>query len=375
LLSKEKEMSRVFEESEINGIRLANRFVRSATWEGMASEEGACTQRLKDLMVELAEGGVGLIISGHTYVSREGQAGPLQLGIYSNDLIPGHKEMTDAVHERGGKIVLQLAHAGFYAAQALTGQAPLAPSLESEGLAESTKRKITSEDIRSLIRAFSEGARRAKEAGFDGVQIHSAHGYLLSQFLSPAYNQRDDNYGGPIENRARIHMEILAAVREAVGPNYPILIKINTQDFIDNGLTLEDSLQVGIMLEQRGIDAIELSGGIPSNPPNRSPCRTGIEREEDEAYFKDSARAFKKKVKVPLILVGGIRSLGVAERLLDTDTADYISMSRPLIREPGLIKRWREGDDRRAVCLSDNQCFAPARAGEGIYCVTKKKGR
>jgi 2,4-dienoyl-CoA reductase-like NADH-dependent reductase (Old Yellow Enzyme family) len=150
---------------------------------------------------------------------------------------------------------------------------------------------------------------------------------------------------------------------------------MNTQDFIENGLTLEDSLQVGMMLEQGGIDAIELSGGIPTNPPNRSPSRTGIKGKEDEAYFSNSARAFKERLKVPLILVGGIRSLEVAERLLETGTADYISMSRPLIREPGLIKRWREGDGRRATCLSDNQCFAPARTGEGIYCVTKKKGR
>jgi 2,4-dienoyl-CoA reductase-like NADH-dependent reductase (Old Yellow Enzyme family) len=374
-LRKEKEMNRVFEQTEINGMRLANRFVRSATWEGMASEEGACTPRLRELMVELTEGGVGLIISGHTYVSREGQAGPWQLGIYSNDLVPGHKEMTDAVHERGGKIVLQLAHAGLHAIWALTGKAPLAPSPEVEGLAESPGKKINPEDIRSLIHAFSEGGRRAKEAGYDGVQIHSAHGYLLSQFLSPAYNRRKDEYGGPIENRARIHLEILTAVREAVGPDYPILIKMNTQDFIENGLTLEDSLQVGMMLEQGGIDAIELSGGIPTNPPNRAPSRTGIKGKEDEAYFSNSARAFKERLKVPLILVGGIRSLEVAERLLETGTADYISMSRPLIREPGLIKRWREGDGRRATCLSDNQCFAPARTGEGIYCVTKKKGR
>jgi 2,4-dienoyl-CoA reductase-like NADH-dependent reductase (Old Yellow Enzyme family) len=366
-------MHRVFEQGEINGMRLANRFVRSATWEGMATEQGECTPRLRDLLSALAEGGVGLVISSHAYVSPEGQAGPRQLGLHDDGLIPALREMTDEVHQKGGKIAAQLAHAGRFASEALTGRKPLTPSAGA-GSGKSPRKEITSEDMSNLVAAFSGAAVRAKEAGFDGVQIHSAHGYLLSQFLSPAFNQRTDDCGGPIENRSRLHLQILAAVREAVGPHYPVLIKMNAEDFIPNGLTLEDSLQVGRMLAQGGIDAIELSGGILTNPPNTSQSRAGIRKEEDEAYFREAASAFRENLDVPLILVGGIRSLEVAEKLLEAGIADYLSMSRPFIREPGLINRWKQGDRRKAACLSDNQCFAPALAGEGIYCVTERKG-
>ena len=182
-------MARLFETTAINTMNLENRFVRSATWEGMAGEDGSCTPRLIDLMVELAKGGVGLIISSHTYVSREGQAGPWQLGIYSDELIPNLREMTEAVHKQGGKIVLQLAHAGCRADFNLTGIQPLGPSLK-EKESGPLCREMTQEEIRQTIEAFAKGATRAQKIGFDGVQIHAAHGFLLSQFLSPFYNKR-----------------------------------------------------------------------------------------------------------------------------------------------------------------------------------------
>ncbi len=366
-------MDRVFEPGEINGMVVENRFVRSATWEGMAAEDGACTPRLTNLMGELAHGGVGLIISGHAYVSKEGQASPWQLGIYSDELVPGLKEMTRTVHEGGGKIIAQLAHAGYYARKALTGTTPLAPSIKGPG--RTPRKELSTEDIQHLVQAFADAARRAKESGFDGVQIHSAHGYLLSQFLSPMFNKRQDRYGGRIENRARIHLEILRAIREQVGQEYPVLIKMNSQDFVDGSLTLEDAIHAGMMLEEAGIDAIELSGGLLTSPPNRGPSRAGIKTEENEAYFQEGALAFREKVHVPLILVGGIRSLETAERILTQGIADYISMSRPFIREPDLIRRWKAGDRRKAACLSDNRCFAPAMAGQGIYCVTERESK
>jgi 2,4-dienoyl-CoA reductase-like NADH-dependent reductase (Old Yellow Enzyme family) len=372
LIKLEEIVERAFRPGEINGMKLDNRFVRSATWEGMATEKGASTKKLIDLLVSLAEGGVGLIISGHAYVSKEGQAGRWQLGMYDDGLIPGLREMTDAVHEKGGKIVAQLAHAGYFAPRKLTGQLPLTPSLV-KGSGKSPRKEMTVKDIGHLVGAFSRAAGRAKEVGFDGVQIHSAHGYLLSQFLSPAFNQRQDAYGGSIQNRARIHLEVLRGIREAVGPDYPVLIKMNSEDFVENGLTLEDAVTVGVMLQQGGIDAIELSGGMLISTPNIGPSRAGIKSEEKEAYFREAAVAFKKKVTVPLILVGGNRSLEVAERLLTEGIARYISMSRPFIREPNLVRRWMGGDRRKATCLSDNRCFAPAMAGEGIYCVTEKE--
>ena len=364
-------MSKLFEPVEINGMKLANRFVRSATWEGMAADDGACTPKLLDLMVNLARGGVGLIISSHAYVSPEGQAGPWQLGVYDDQLIPGLEAMTTAVHESGGKMVMQLAHAGYFANAKLTGQTPMAPS-KAEGFAKGPRKEMNADDIQGVVKAYGAAAKRAQNAGFDGVQIHSAHGYLLSQFLSPAFNQRQDKYGGNIQNRARTLVEVLREVRQAVGKEYPVLVKMNCQDFIENGLQPEDSLQAGKMLVENGIDAIELSGGVLIGG-KLSPSRMGIKSAEKEAYFQNEARAFKKDISVPLILVGGNRSFQVADQMINDGVADYISMARPLIREPGLINRWKSGDLGKATCVSDNMCFAPGSKGEGIYCLTEER--
>lgn len=363
-------MSKLFETTKINGMTLTNRFVRSATWEGMATDDGEVTPKLTQTMVDLAEGGVGLIISGHAYVSPEGQAGPWQLGIYKDELLDGLKSMCDAVHKAGGIIVAQLAHAGHFAAKALTKQMPHVVS-NFDGLSKSSRHELTKEDIQKLVKAFADAARRAKEAGFDGVQIHSAHGYFLSQFLSPAYNHRRDEYGGSIENRARVHLEVYNAVRDAVGKDYPVLIKINSEDCIENGLTVKDSVTAAKMLADAGIDAIELSGGTLSSG-KLSPSRSGINKEEKEAYFKEAAALYKKAIGVPLILVGGMRSLNVAEQTIANKTTDYISMCRPLIREPGLVKRWQSGDTAPAKCKSDNMCFGPALEGKGILCVVEE---
>ena len=364
-------MSKLFEPGEINGMKLANRFVRSATWEGMATDDGACTPKLIDLMVNLAQGGVGLIISSHTYVSPEGQAGPWQIGVYDDKLIPGLKAMAAAVHENGGKIIMQLAHAGYFANAKLTGQTPLAPS-NVEGFAKGARQEMSTDDIQGVVKAYGAAAQRAQTAGFDGVQIHSAHGYLLSQFLSPAFNQRKDEYGGDILNRARALIEVLREIRQVVGKDYPVLVKMNCQDFIENGLQPEDSLQAGKMLVENGIDAIELSGGVLIGG-KLSPSRMGIKSEEKEAYFQNEARTFKREVNVPLILVGGNRSFQVAERIVNEGVADYISLCRPLIREPDLVNRWKSGDLSKAACVSDNMCFKPAMKGDGIYCLTEER--
>jgi 2,4-dienoyl-CoA reductase-like NADH-dependent reductase (Old Yellow Enzyme family) len=340
-------MSRLFEQSEINGMVLSNRFVRSATWEGLATDDGASTSKLVDLMARLAAGGVALIITGHTYIRRDGQHSPWQLGICKDELIPGLKAMTQAVHEKGAKIVLQLGYGGAYLSKSRVG-------------------KMTAADIQELVNAYGIAATRAKTAGFDGVQIFAAHGFFLSQLLCPRYNDRTDAYGGNIQNRARALLEVLQSVRHHTGDGYPVLVKLNCRDFVENGLTLEDSLQVGMMLEKAGIDAIELSGGLLNNP---NIMQSKIDTQAAEAYFQNEARAFKEKIAVPLILVGGIRSLEVASRLVDEGVADYISMSRPFIRDPDLINRWRAGDLMAAECISCNNCFEQIKQGKGISCV------
>ncbi|MGC8494149.1 MAG: NADH:flavin oxidoreductase [Syntrophobacteraceae bacterium] len=365
-------MSKLFEKTNIKSLTIPNRFVRSATWEGMATDEGACPRKLIDLMVQLAQGGVGLIISGHTYVRAEGKAGPWQLGVYDDDLIPGLTEMASAVHEEGGKIVMQLAHAGCQAARGLTGQEALGPSVmtDKEG---PINREMTREDIGKVVEAFGNGAARAEKAGFDGVQIHAAHGYLLSQFISPFFNRRKDEYGGTLENRVRIILEVFRAIKARVQSDYPVMIKMNSQDFVDGGLSGEEAIKIAAILAESGIDAVELSGGT-SYSGKLSPVRPGkLDSGGQEVYYRNEAEQYKKSVSVPLMLVGGIRSFEVAERLVEDGTTDYISLCRPLIREPHLVNRWKSGDLRKASCLSDNQCFRPGMAGEGIYCVVEKK--
>lgn len=363
-------MSKLFEKSSINGMSLKNRFIRAATWEGLATQAGEATPELIAMMESLAKGGVGLIISSHAYVSQEGQGTPLQLGIYDDNLIPQLSEMTSAVHENSGKIVVQLAHAGLYAESGLTGLSALAVS-DPDGLLKGNVKTVTLKEIQRLILSYASAANRAQKAGFDGIEIHSGHGYFLSQFLSPAYNKRHDEYGGSIENRARIHLQIYHAIREVVGMDYPILIKMNCADFIENGLTSDESLQTAKLFADVGFDAIEISGGI-IRTGKFSPSRPGITTADREAYFKEYSGRFKKEMKVPLILVGGLRSFEVADRILAEGVADYISMSRPLIREPDLINRWKNGDLRKAECKSDNLCFNPGFEGKGVYCVTKE---
>jgi 2,4-dienoyl-CoA reductase-like NADH-dependent reductase (Old Yellow Enzyme family) len=364
-------MSKLFETTKLNGITLKNRFVRSATAEGMATEHGEATPRLVNLMAELAEGGVGLIITGHAYVTTRGQATPAQLGIYDDKLIPGLRAMVDAVQEKDGKIVAQLAHSGMLAIPKLIDSAPLAPSA-IEGLSEGPLQEMTLEDIQATVEAFGDAAERACSAGFDGVQIHAAHSYLLSQFLSPAFNQRTDAYGGSIEKRTRMPVEVVQGIRKRVGQDYPVLIKMNCRDFLEGGLELEDSIQAAAMLKEAGIDAIEVSGGTFASG-DLMPVRTGIVTEADEAYFQTEAHAFKQRLNIPIILVGGIRSFPLAKKIVDDHSADYISMCRPFIREPGLINRWRSGDLSKATCLSDSKCLRPALAGKGVYCVVEKR--
>ena len=364
-------MKEVFSVSAIGSLELKNRFVRSATWEGMADEAGRPRPQYLETMIALARGGVGLIITGHAFVSPEGQATPWQLAIDRDDCREGLQEITAAVHAEGGKIVVQLAHAGFFAAAGITGRDRLVVSPQ-ESQDPSPQKEIDKQGLQELLGAYAAAAGRARKAGFDGVQVHMAHGYLLSQFLSPAFNRRRDGYGGDIHNRSRIHREICGAIRDTVGKDYPLLIKLNAQDFIENGLTVPEAAAAARLMVDAGVDAVELSGGTIISG-RLSPSRTKINAPEKEAYFREEARWLRENVQVPLLLVGGNRSYEVAAGLLAEGAADYISLSRPLIREADLIRRWEEGDRRPAACVSDNLCFAPAFEGRGIYCVTAER--
>ncbi|MBE3091876.1 MAG: NADH:flavin oxidoreductase [Candidatus Atribacteria bacterium] len=366
-------MNKLFDKAKINQMELKNRFVRSATWEGLANPDGSCSGKIADMMLELAKGQVGLIITSHVYINKNGQAGIRQLGIYSDQLISSYIKIVEKVHREGSKIIMQIAHAGGRASAKLIKSQPFGPSsLKIKDVLSC--REITTSEILKMTEDFKMAAVRAKKAGFDGVQLHGAHGYLLSQFLSPFFNRREDEYGGSIENRARLILEILQAIRSELGKQFAILIKINSDDFIEGGFAQSEMMQVSAMLESAGIDAIELSGGTSLKISKYSSSRVSkIDSKEKEVYYRDAAKLYKKKMSVPLILVGGIRSYEVAKELLEKDLADYISLCRPLIREPDLIKRWQEGDIKRATCISCNKCFVPTRAGKGIYCVVENQ--
>ena len=362
-------MSHLFETTTINGMTLTNRFIRSATWEGLAAADGTCTPELKTLYVDLAKGGVGLLITSHTYIRPDGMGSPRQLGLSDDKFIAGLRDMTDAVHKYNCPIAVELSHAGILANPSVTGLKPMVLS-SVPGYVGSEGREMTAADIEEIIEDFGSAARRAKEAGFDAIQIHGAHGFLVNQLLSPAFNKRTDAYGGSIENRTKAIIQILERLRRYVGDDYPILIKMNSEDVIEGGLTPPDALKAALLLESAGIDAIELSGGTVVTGDH---CQKNIDSEEKEAYWRKSAKIFKGKLGVPLILVGGIRSLSTAEKLYQDGYADYFSMSRPFIREPSLVARWAAGDLRKATCLSDNLCRGPLLEGKGIYCVVDEK--
>ncbi len=330
------------------------------------------TPRLIAMMEKLVEGAVGLIISNFSYVRTDGQVSRRQLGIYKDELIPALLRMTESVHKQGGKIVMQIVHGGLFARSELTGQTPIGPSQVQGWPNLPPGKEIRVGEIPDVIKAYGKAAKRVKEAGFDGIQIFAGHGFLLSQFLSPYFNRRSDEYGGNLEGRARMLLEVVKRVRTEVGKGYPVLIKMNSEDFLERGLTIDESLRVGSMVSKEGVDAIELSGGTWISGENL-PARKQITTREREAYFREAARIVKRKIDVPLILVGGIRSFDVADRLLEKGLTDYVSMCRPLIREPGLINRWKSGDLAKSACISCNQCFEASRSGEGIYCVAERK--
>jgi len=333
----------------------------------MASPDGYVTPDLIRLYQELAQGGVGLIISGHMYVHPSGKCHPEMTAIYDDAFIPGLRELADAVHQSGGKAVIQINHGGMNCS-AETVEELVAPSDVGPDLIPRQARALTEDEVKEIIAAYGQAARRAKEAGFDGVQIHGAHGYLVSQFLSPLINHRSDRWGGSPQKRMQFLRDVAAAVRKQVGPDYPVLIKLGMMDGKDGGLSLEEGVAVVAALEEMGIDGVEISGGIGGDKlPNIVP---GIKAGKNEAYFLPWAQQARPATRLPIMLVGGFRSRAVMQEVLETGTADYISLCRPLISETDLPERLRLGLQDRSICISGNLCWAKG-PGEGISCKCK----
>ena len=250
-------MGRIFTFWKINRLKIPNRLVRSATYEGMANPDGSPTHDLINLTADLAQGGVGLIIGGHAFVEPMGRAQPRQTGVHMDALVGPLTRLTDAVHKSGGLIAMQLAHAGGQTRRDFIDAAPKGPSPHHHKFLDQRCEQLTNDEIYGIVEAFAHAAARAKAAEYDAVQIHAAHGYLGAQFLSPLTNQRDDEFGGSLENRSRFLRLALRAVRDAVGPDYPVFVKLNSEDALEGGFSLKESIQVAQRLDKDGVDAIE----------------------------------------------------------------------------------------------------------------------
>jgi 2,4-dienoyl-CoA reductase-like NADH-dependent reductase (Old Yellow Enzyme family) len=339
-------MKTLFDETKILEMSLKNRFIRSAIWEGLSDEKGNVTVDLVKHYEDLAKGGVGTIITGFANVMQFDKPATNMIGIYDDEFIESYKELTNTVHEYDANILMQIVHGG-----------PKWGPSEVEHLAmKTTSKEMSIDEIKEVVQAFGDAAFRVKEAGFDGVQIHAAHGFLLSTFLNPYYNRRADDYGGSIGNRARILFESYRAVRDAVGDEFPVFVKVNAEDFMDDGLTSNESLFVCKALSEMGVDLIEVSGGSFSSPEGKGPIRGNLITEDMESYFKDYAAKIAKEVDVPVALVGGNRSIDCMDKILNETEIEYFSLARPFICEPDLINRWKTQDKNPAKCLSCIQC-------------------
>lgn len=369
-------MSILFEEMKIGKLELQNRFIRSATYDGCADKTGQVSEKQIQLFSDLADGGIGLIVTGITYVHPSGQSLPFQNSLAADDCIPGFKRLTAAVQDRGGKIAVQIYHAGRERARFLGTQdeQAMAPSVvKDDPYFLEDHRSMTEDEIWEIVHSFGDAARRAREAGFDAVQIHGAHGFLMSQFLSPITNLRNDEWGGSLENRLRFHRETYKDIRGKVGEDYPVLIKIGVQDGFPGGLEFGEGKEAARLLAQWGFDALEISQGLRGKQFEGTEFRTGIGSLEDEAYFGGWCKEIKETVKVPVMMVGGLRTFELMEEVVQKNETDFVSLCRPFIREPAIINSWKSMNRGKAKCISCNGCLLALRKGEPLSCIQEKE--
>ena len=328
----------IFSPCSIGYLRLKNRFVRSATGESRATLHGTLRGEIYPIYETLAAGGVGLIITGHMYVDENWKCGEKQTGIATHHHIPGLRRLAQACQGNGTKVVAQINY---------NGRPP---------------HEMSEADILDAAKSFIAAGGRAQESGFDGIQIHAAHGYLLSGFLTPSENKRTDAYGGTAEGRRRLLIEIAVGIREALGSEYPVHCKFGAVDGRDNSIPLEESVATAMALQEAGVDAIEISATFSGDYANAA--AEGIDSTAKEAYFSDQAKAIKQAVDIPIILVGGLRSLSVMQNAVDDGICDLVSLCRPFIHEPDLVNKMEAGLTDRSACVSCNECYHP----DGFRC-------
>ena len=364
-------MSRMNQSWKLGTLEIKNRLVRSATDEGFANPEGAPTQRLIDIDTELARGGVGLIIAGTAHISLEGKWGNNGIGMDHDNLIKPLKRLCKATQEAGGTLAAQLLHCGTTVNPVTLSErgALLGPSAMIDPLFGHPVEELTQDHILKIVDDYAKAASRAKKAGFDAVQIHSGHGYLINQFLSPSRNFRKDQYGGSLENRTRLLCQVYEAIRGAVGQDFPLFIKMSAYDGFPGGVDPYEAAHTAAILDAMGIDAIEVSAGTPEGD-KKGGWDHILPAPFEEGSLLKYALLIKERVNCPVISVEGWRNPKKIEKALEK--IDAVSMSRPFIREPNLANRWLEGDLSPALCISCNKCLE-LQMDTGMACVFHDK--
>jgi NADPH2 dehydrogenase len=324
-------MPHLIDPLKIGTLTLSNRLVMPPMATSKAEVDGKVSKAILDYYAEKSKGGyISLIIIEHSFINQAGKASDQQLSIAEDSVVEGLKELANIIHQSGSKAVMQINHAGSAAKEEVTKLAPLGPSAVPNARTGSTPKELTRGEIEDIIKAFTEAARRTKEAGFDGVEIHSAHGYLLNQFFSPLTNKRTDEYGGDVHNRIKIHLQIIKAVRNVVGEDFTILLRLGATDNMEGGTTTQDSVIAAKEFEKAGVDILDISGGF---------CGYVIPGATDQGYFSPFTEAIKKAVSIPVILTGGITDAEAADELLAEGKADLIGVGRAIYKDSKWAKR------------------------------------
>lgn len=364
-------LSTLFTQTRIGNMTLKNRFIRSATWENMATEEGHMTDKLYDIYEELAKGEVGLIVTGYANIVEEEKPNAGMMGMYNDSFIAEYQKLTDLVHRYDSKIAMQLAYGGTKTTYNVGERVIFAPSDVCEIGTQTQGTAMTQSDIDYIVEAFALASKRAQLSGFDGVEIHAAHTYLINQFLSPYYNQRNDQYGGSLDNRMRFLLEIYREIRKQVGDDFPILVKLTASEFFEGGLTFDETRLICKKLEEIGVDAIIISGNIHGKANAMIGQSYDGYTLQEEGYFHEYGDVISQDVSVPVITVGGLSDIDAIENIAQNTGIEYFALSRPLLAEPQLIKRWKEGSDAPVDCERCSKC----RTKRGNFCVVYKKRR
>lgn len=361
----------LFSPFRLGNLELRNRIVMPPMATNFAGDDGSVNDRHIHYYVKRAKGGVGYITFEHTGVLKQGRAFPNMALLDSDQQIVSFKRLVEAIHQEGGKIVIQINHAGRNTSSSVTGLPLVAPSAIADPVKNEVPQELASDEIQKIVEAFGQAARRVKEAGADGVEIHMAHGYLIDQFLSPFSNKRKDEYGGTPERRMRMALEVLRMVRNKVGPDFTVLCRLSADEYVEGGLRLEDSKKIAKALEQNGADALHVSAAVPvsvylNHPPYYA----------DEGVFAHLAQGIKSVTSIPVIAVGRIRTPELANQILTENKADLISMGRALIADPELpIKAFQGRREEIIPCISCNRCILSIRKGALQCSVNPETGR